>query len=236
MPTPRELIVDNVARVREQVAAAAVAAGRRPDEVKLVAVSKYVDADVAALLVAAGCSALGEARPQQLWEKAEAPALAGVEWHLIGALQRNKIRRTLPLVSLIHSIDSERLLAAIDEQAATLGLSAPVRLLLEVNCSGDVAKHGFAAEEVRRLLPTLPDYTRVAVAGLMTMAALDGNDAVAHANFAALRTLRDELASNAPPGVDLRELSMGMSGDFATAIAEGATIVRIGSSLFEGII
>lgn len=236
MPTPRELIADNVARVREGIAAAAIAAGRQPDEIKLVAVSKYVDAAVAALLVDAGCRALGEARPQQLWEKAESPSLTGVEWHLIGALQRNKIRRTLPLVSLIHSVDSVRLLAAIDEQAAALDLPAPARLLLEVNCSGDAAKHGFAADEVRRLLPTLADYPHVAVAGLMTMAALDGDDAVAHANFAALRTLRDELAPNAPPGVDLRELSMGMSGDFTAAIAEGATIVRIGSSLFEGIV
>lgn len=236
MPTPRELIADNVARIREQIAAAAAAAGREPSEVKLVAVSKYVDVATASLLVETGCRALGEARPQQLWEKAESAALAGVEWHLIGALQRNKIRRTLSLVSLIHSVDSERLLAAIDEQAAALSLPTPVRILLEVNCSGDAAKHGFAAEEVRRLLPTLLDYRHVAVTGLMTMAALDGDDSVSHANFAALRTLRDELASNAPPEVNLNDLSMGMSGDFAAAIAEGSTIVRIGSSLFEGII
>ena len=236
MPNPRELIAENVIRVRDQIAAAAVAAGRPPEEVKLVAVSKYVDAATAAMLVDAGCMALGEARPQQLWEKAESAALAGVEWHLIGALQRNKIRRTLPLVSLIHSVDSERLLAAIDEQVAALQLPAPVRLLLEVNCSGDAAKHGFSGDGVRGIVPTLPNYPHIAVAGLMTMAALDGDDAVAHANFALLRMLRDEVAANAPPGVDLRELSMGMSGDFAAAIAEGATIVRIGSSLFEGII
>jgi PLP dependent protein len=228
------MIADNVARIREQMATAAAAAGRNPAEIKLVAVSKYVDAATAALLVEAGCRSLGEARPQQLWEKAAAPELADVEWHLIGRLQRNKVRRTLPLVTLIHSVDSERLLAAIDDEAAALQL-AP-RVLLEVNCSGDSAKQGFTVEQVRRLAPTLADYSHVQVAGLMTMAALDGNEAVAHANFAALRTLRDELVRESPPNVSLAELSMGMSGDFAAAIAEGATIVRIGSSLFEGVI
>jgi pyridoxal phosphate enzyme (YggS family) len=234
MPTPRELIAANVARIRERIAAAAQAAGRDPVEIKLVAVSKYVDAATAALLVDAGCHALGEARPQQLWDKAAAPALAGVEWHLIGRLQRNKIRRTLPLTSLIHSVDSERLLAALDEEAAALGMTS--RVLLEVNCSGDATKQGFTADEVRALLPTIPNYAHLEVAGLMTMASLDGDDAVAHANFAALRALRDELARPSPPNVDLHELSMGMSGDFEIAIAEGATIVRIGSSLFEGVL
>ncbi len=233
MSSARQLIAENVARVRDEIAEAAVAAGREPGDVKLVAVSKYVDAATAALLVAAGCRSLGEARPQQLWEKAAAPELAGVEWHLIGRLQRNKIRRTLPLVSLIHSVDSERLIAAINDEAAVLGLTS--RVLLEVNCSGDAAKQGFAVEEVRALLPAIPNYAHLEVAGLMTMASLDGDDAVAQANFAALRILRDELARDSPPNVTLAELSMGMSGDFEIAIAEGATIVRVGSSLFEGL-
>jgi pyridoxal phosphate enzyme (YggS family) len=234
MATPRELIAANVAHIRECIAAAAQAAARDPAEIKLVAVSKYVDVATAALLVGAGCRSLGEARPQQLWKKAAAPELAGVDWHLIGRLQRNKIRRTLPLASLIHSVDSERLLAAIDEDAASLGLTS--RVLLEVNCSGDATKQGFTAEQVRALLPTIQNYAHLKVGGLMTMAALDGNDAVAHANFAALRTLRDELARQSPPNVNLQELSMGMSGDFEIAIAEGATIVRVGSSLFEGLL
>lgn len=234
MATPRELIAANVARIRERIAAAAKAAGRDPAEITLVAVSKYVDAATAALLVDASCHSLGEARPQQLWEKATASELAGVEWHLIGRLQRNKIRRTLPLVTLIHSVDSERLLAAIDDEGATLELTS--RVLLEVNCSGDATKQGFTSEDVRALLPMLSNYPHVEVAGLMTMAALDGDESIAHANFAALRTLRDELADIAPPNVNLRELSMGMSGDFEIAIAEGATIVRVGSSLFEGVL
>lgn len=233
MPANQQVIADNVARIRERMAAAANAAGRPPDEVKLVAVSKYVDAPTAALLLPAGCDALGEARPQLLWEKAAEPRLAGVEWHLIGRLQRNKIRRTLPFASLIHSVDSERLLAAIDEEAAASNLTS--RLLLEVNCSGDAAKQGFLAEDVRRLVPALTQHRHVSVTGLMTMAALDGDEATARSNFAALRRLRDELAPQSPPNVALAELSMGMSGDFEIAIAEGATIVRIGSSLFKGV-
>jgi pyridoxal phosphate enzyme (YggS family) len=233
MPDPRQLVADNLARVRERIAVAAHAAGRDASSIQLIPVTKYVDAATAALLVDAGCTTLGESRPQQLWEKAAAPNLAGVRWHLIGRLQRNKVRRTLPLVELIHSVDSERLLAEIEEQAAALSLTS--RVLLEVNCSGEADKQGFSANDMRRMLPTLTRFAHVRVGGLMTMAALEGGEATARANFAALRELRDELAAQSPAAVSLDELSMGMSGDFESAIAEGATIVRIGSSLFEGL-
>jgi pyridoxal phosphate enzyme (YggS family) len=233
MPDPRQIIADNVARIQERIAVAATSANRSPGDIKLVAVTKYVDAATAALLLDAGCKTLAESRPQELWAKAAAPELKTARWHLVGRLQRNKVRRTLPLVEFIHSVDSERLLAEINVQAAALDLSPSV--LLEVNCSAEAAKQGFSADEVRRLLPQLPNYPRVRVTGLMTMAALKGGLAVAHENFAALRELRDELATSAPPDVDLRELSMGMSGDFEAAVAEGATMVRIGSSLFEGL-
>ncbi|HEX6961950.1 MAG TPA: YggS family pyridoxal phosphate enzyme, partial [Lacipirellula sp.] len=183
MRDARQIIADNVARIRERIAAAAKAASRDPATIKLVAVSKYIDAATAALLVEAGCKVLGESRPQQLWEKAAAPELAGVQWHLVGRLQRNKVRRTLPLVQLIHSVDSERLLTAINEQAASLGLTP--RLLLEVNCSGDEEKQGFDADELRRLLPTLSQFAHVRIEGLMTMAALEGDEQVARQNFAA---------------------------------------------------
>lgn len=224
-------IAENVARVRERIAVAATAAGRDPASVRLVAVSKYVDVTAAAELLAAGCIDLGESRPQELWDKAAAPELTGVHWHLIGRLQRNKVRRTLPLVSMIHSIDSERLLTAIDEQAAELGLTP--RVLLEVNCSGETAKQGFTADDVRRLLPALGELKRVSVGGLMTMASLEGDESTARVAFGALRNLRDKLTGDCPPNVTLDELSMGMSGDFEAGIAEGATIVRIGSLLFS---
>jgi pyridoxal phosphate enzyme (YggS family) len=228
-----QTIADNLARVRERIAIAAESAGRSPDEVMLVAVSKYVDVEQTATLLEAGCTVLGESRPQQLWDKTAAPQLLKAEWHLIGHLQRNKVRKTLPLVTLIHSVDSMRLLEAINEYAVEIGTTAQV--LLEVNCSGDAAKHGLTDDGHKRLLPELSRLENVQVQGLMTMAALEGNAATASSNFSDLRKLRDQVRSECPPNVALNELSMGMSHDFEIAIHEGATLVRIGSLLFEGL-
>ena len=223
---------ENLHRVRERIARTAESAGRHPDEIKLVGVTKYVGVREALELATAGCTDLAESRPQELWSKAA--ALPDVRWHLVGHLQRNKVRRTLPLVSLIHSVDSERLLAAIsEERAATDDYSPPASVLLEVNTSGEPAKHGLAPDAVEPLLAAAPRYAHVAICGLMTMAALEGGTEVAARNFATLRELRDRLIPNAPDGVRLDELSMGMSGDFEVAIREGATIVRIGSLLWE---
>jgi PLP dependent protein len=227
------IIADNLARVRERIANAAISVGRSPDDMQLVAVSKYVGVRETAALLSAGQSILGESRPQQLWEKAAAPELAMAKWHLVGHLQRNKVRRTLPVVDLIHSVDSLRLIESINELATELEIQ--VRVLLEVNCSGEAAKHGLTANGLRQLLPQLATFKRVQVRGLMTMAALEGDNTLAARNFAALRQLRDELRSHAPANVCLDELSMGMSHDFEVAIREGATIVRVGSALFEGI-
>ena len=223
-------IAENVAQVRGRIAAAAVRSGRTADDVILVAVTKYVSADVIRPLVAAGCHDLGESRPQQLWDKAEALADLSIRWHMIGHLQRNKVCRTLPLVTLIHSVDSVRLLAEIDEQC-----SGALTVLLEVNISGEAAKHGFTSEAIEPLLTELVGYRNIAVRGLMCMAGLEGDREAARRDFTALRELRDRLRSNCPPNVTLDELSMGMSGDYETAIEEGATIVRVGSALFEGI-
>lgn len=228
-----EQISGNVERVRQQIAKAAESAGRSADDVQLVAVSKYVGVAESAALVAAGCQPLGESRPQQLWEKAADVELANVDWHLIGHLQRNKVRRTLPLVSLIHSVDSLRLLKTIDENAKQLGRKTSV--LLEVNCSGEEAKHGLVPDELKQLLEVAPEFDHVEITGLMTMAAREGGETVAAENFSKLRNLRDEVTRDCPADILLRELSMGMSHDFETAIREGATIVRIGSLLFDGI-
>ena len=226
-------LADNLAAVQMRIAAAATRSGRSAEEVTLVAVTKYVGvAEVRALMVA-GCRDLGESRPRELWLKAKAIPEGEVHWHLIGHLQRNKIRRTLPLAALVHSVDSLRLLSELDAEAMRLG--QPVQVLLEVNCSGDAAKHGFKPAAVSALLPELARFPHVQVRGLMTMAALGGDAGTARRNFAQLRELRDQLRGNCPPGVSLDELSMGMSGDFEAAIEEGATIVRIGSALFEGL-
>jgi pyridoxal phosphate enzyme (YggS family) len=235
-------IADNLRRVRARIARAAESCGRREDEITLVGVTKYVGARETAELVAAGCVDLGEARPQELWTKAAQATIASgspaIRWHLIGHLQRNKVRRTLPLVKLIHSIDSGRLLAEIDAEAGTLAeivdnFSSPAQLLLEVNTSGETAKHGLAPDDVEPLLAAAPQFPNVAICGLMTMAALEGGPAVAARNFSALRELRDRLRPLAPNNVRLDELSMGMSGDYEVAIREGATIVRVGSALWE---
>jgi hypothetical protein len=234
MSTRAVRIADNLNRVRERIAAAAASADRRPEEVQLVGVTKYVGSAEAAELLAAGCPHLGESRPQQLWDKAVEPSLTGARWHLIGHLQRNKVRRTLPCVDLIHSVDSLRLALTINDVAAELGCST--RVLLEVNCSGDDEKHGLSPDGLKELLPRLEALKHVEACGLMTMAARVGDDFVAAGNFAVLRELRDAMKSECPPSVHLTELSMGMSNDFEIAIRAGATIVRIGSLLFDGIL
>ncbi|MCE5302647.1 MAG: YggS family pyridoxal phosphate-dependent enzyme [Planctomycetaceae bacterium] len=231
MSDPAVQIADNVARVRSHIADAAARVGRSPDAVTLVAVTKYVSAEMVRPLVAADCFELGESRPQKLWDKAAALADLPVRWHMIGHLQRNKVRKTLPLVTLIHSIDSPQLLTEIDEQA-----EQPVRALLEVNISGEAAKHGFTPESLERFLPELAKCRHVTVHGLMAMAALEGGPDEARRDFAALRQLRDRLQTQCPPGMTLNELSMGMSNDFEAAIEEGATLVRVGSALFEGVL
>jgi pyridoxal phosphate enzyme (YggS family) len=224
-------IAARLERVREQIAEAAARAGRSPEEITLVGVTKYVDAAHARALAVAGCVDLGESRPQSLWEKATELSDLPVHWHLIGHLQRNKVKRTLPLVSLLHSGDSLRLLETVNEEAAALG--RPIDALLEVNISGDTAKHGFATEELQPSLAAIAELSHVRIRGLMTMAALEGGPERARRDFAALRELRDALRRDCPPAIRLDELSMGMSGDFAEAIAAGATLVRIGSSLWE---
>jgi PLP dependent protein len=223
-------IAENVAQVRGRIADAAARSGRKPDDITLVAVTKYVSAEVVRPLVAAACLDLGESRPQKLWEKAEALAALPIRWHLIGHLQTNKIRRTLPLLAMIHSIDSPRLLDAINAES-----NRPLPALLEVNTSGEAAKGGLSPEMVEPLLVQAAGCRNVAIRGLMCMAGLEGGLDVARRDFAALRELRDRLRRNCPPGVALDDLSMGMSGDYEIAIQEGATIVRVGSALFEGV-
>jgi pyridoxal phosphate enzyme (YggS family) len=227
------LIRENLARVRERIEAAAARCGRQAHDVKLVGVTKYVDESIVRGLAEAGLLDLGESRPQELWKKADALSDLPIRWHLIGHLQRNKVRRTLPLKPCIHSADSLRLLGEINSEAASLGVKADV--LLEVNVSGEPAKHGLEPGAMEPLLPQIAALPNIAVHGLMTMAALDGGPDRARRDFAALRELRDRLLPGCPQSISLRELSMGMSGDFEIAIEEGATIVRVGTALFKSL-
>lgn len=226
---PRTVLAERLAAVRGRIAAACRRVGRDPHEVTLVAVTKTATPHIAAMTLELGVTDLAESRPQELWKKAA--AVPAARWHLIGHLQRNKIERTVPLVTLIHSADSERLLAALN--AFGVARHEPVPVLLEVNCSREATKGGFAPEAVPPLSDRLVELPGIALRGLMTMAAYSDNPDDARPVFAELRQLRDQL--QARTGLPWPHLSMGMSGDFEVAVEEGATLVRIGTTLFGGL-
>ncbi|MFM8377759.1 MAG: YggS family pyridoxal phosphate-dependent enzyme [Planctomycetia bacterium] len=231
-------IRDNIAAVRDRIAAACSRAGRDPATVRLVAVTKYVAADVTRLVLEAGLVDLAESRPQAIWTKAAALATArpAPRWHLIGHLQRNKVRRTLPLLAMLQSLDSLRLLEAIEADADRERPGDHLPVLVEVNLTDDPGRSGAAWGDVPALVRAAAASPRVRLCGLMGMAGHpDAAQADARRDFARLRFLRDELAATLPDPAALAELSMGMSGDYEAAILEGATIVRIGSALFEGV-
>ncbi|HEY3965645.1 MAG TPA: YggS family pyridoxal phosphate-dependent enzyme [Planctomycetaceae bacterium] len=227
-------IQQNLANVRQRIDAACRRSRREPSAVTLVAVTKYAEREWVRQCVALGVAELGENRPQQLVQRA-GEITEKVHWHLIGHLQRNKVRSILPLTSLVHSIDSVRLLGAIERIAGELDLTP--RVLLEVNLSGETAKHGFQVDELRAAWEEIQRVERTQVEGLMTMAAYSDTPEDARPIFSRLRELRDELRSrsNAPAAARCQHLSMGMTGDFEVAIEEGATLVRIGSALWEGL-
>jgi pyridoxal phosphate enzyme (YggS family) len=217
-------IADNLRLIRARIAVAARAAGRDPDSVQLCAVSKTFPVAAVEEALAAGQTLFGENRVQEALEKI--PLVLQARWHLIGHLQSNKVRKILPLVEMIHSVDRADLARDISRIALELGLRCQV--LLQVNVASDDAKFGFTAGGARDAFAELTTLPGLDIRGLMTIPPLEGDP---RPHFAALRRLRDELATPAHP---LPELSMGMSGDFPAAIAEGATIVRVGSAIFGG--
>lgn len=225
----RSVLTERIAQVQTRIIEACRRAGRDPGGVTLVAVTKTVSPRVAAVAAELGLRDLGESRPQELWKKADKST--SVQWHLIGHLQRNKIDRTVPLVALIHSVDSDRLLEALDAFGRKRG--TPVPVLLEVNCSGETSKGGFSPVEALVVGDRAATLTGVTVRGLMTMAAFADDPQQARPTFVTLRELRDSLRKQT--GQPLAELSMGMSNDFEVAVEEGATLVRIGTTLFEGL-
>jgi pyridoxal phosphate enzyme (YggS family) len=227
----REALAARLKAVEERIEAACRRAGRTRSDVTLVAVTKTISAETAALLPSLGLLDLGESRPQELWRKAK--LVPFVRWHQVGHLQRNKIEATLPLVHLIHSVDSVRLLKALNQEAAKQ--QRTVVVLLEVNVSREPNKHGFAPEEIPDLAKSIADLKHVQVTGLMTMAALESEPERSRATFAELRRLRDQCRPDFLPPHELRQLSMGMTNDFEVAIEEGATLIRLGTVLFEGL-
>ena len=231
----RSLLAGRLEAVEERLASACRRAGRSRADVTLVAVTKSVSPEVAAALLELGVGDLGESRPQELWRKAAALPQS-VRWHLVGHLQRNKVERTVPLVHMIHSADSGRLLDVLDQAAAGQKTQQqPLPVLLEVNASGEERKHGFAPTDLPGLASRILACQHLLVVGLMTMAAWEEDPERCRPTFAALRELRDRLRAVLGPAHPLPHLSMGMSNDFAVAVEEGATLVRIGTALFEGV-
>lgn len=234
MPTTStlETIRRNLDRVRETLSAAADRSGRKADDVTLVAVTKYAEIEWVNALLELGERSLGESRPQQMVERAS-QFPSNVQWHLIGHLQRNKVRPVLPIADVIHSVDSVRLLDRINSLAKEIGTSP--RVLLEVNVSDEAAKDGFAADELLRQAAGFSQFEHVRIDGLMTMAPFADDVETARPIFARLRELAGEVRARVSGIHSVRELSMGMSRDFTVAIEEGATIIRVGRTLFEGL-
>ena len=217
-------IETGLAEVKARLAAALKAAGRAEGDARLIAVSKTFPAECAAEAYRCGQHAFGENRVQELAEKA--PKLpSDIEWHLIGHLQQNKVRVALEHASWIHSIDSLALLQRTVRIAGELGVTP--KLLLEVNISGEESKFGLTPADVPSVLEGCPTPM---LAGFMTVAPLGASETELHRIFGGLRKLRDEM--EAKSGLRLPELSMGMSGDFEIAVAEGATMVRVGTAIF----
>jgi pyridoxal phosphate enzyme (YggS family) len=226
--TRAETIAANLADVRARIAAAERAAGRAPGSVRLVAVSKKMIADDVRAALAAGQRVFGESYGQELRDKRAALAAEATppEWHFIGPLQSNKVKYVAGQAALIHAVDSATLLEAIEARGA------PQACLVQVNVAGETQKRGVAPGDLPALLDRFAALTQVRCEGLMVIPPLGAAPEDARPHFAALRALRARESAHPRPHVDLRELSMGMSADVEIAIAEGATLVRIGTAIF----
>ena len=223
------MIQDNVKRVLDEIASAAIKSGRKPEDVTLVGVTKTVGWEQAKELMEAGVMHLGENRVQSLLEKYDVLKDAPV-WHLIGHLQTNKVKYIKDKVSLIHSVDSFRLAEEIDKQFQKAGRKA--KILLQVNVSGEESKFGVTPNDAFCLAEQISNLSNVEVLGLMTMAPKTDHPEETRKFFYSLHKLSVDIGAKKYDNINMRHLSMGMSGDYKEAIYEGATIVRVGSALF----
>ncbi len=222
-------IAERLSAVKEEIRTAALDAGRNPDEVRLVAVSKTRPAADVAAAFQAGQIIFGENYVQEFRAKT-AEVTKAVEWHFIGHLQSNKVRQIAGLVNVIHSLDRLSLAEEISRQWGKLSQSCDV--LVQVNISGEVTKSGTTAADALQLVRDIAQLPNIRIKGLMTMPPFFDDPEAARPYFAGLRQLADLIAAENIPSVEMKELSMGMSGDFAAAIREGATLVRIGTAIF----
>lgn len=223
-------IAENVALVRERIEAAALSCGRRPEEIRLVAASKMNGAARVREAYTAGIHCFGENRVQEYREKDAEHAYDGAEVHIIGCLQRNKAKYVAGRVELIQSVDSVELMREL--QRLCEKRDAEQRVLLEVNLAGEASKTGCPLGELPRLLEAAAENGRVKVCGLMGIAPISGSEAENRTFFADMYQLFVDIRAKKYDNISMVELSMGMSGDFEAAIREGATMVRVGSSIF----
>jgi pyridoxal phosphate enzyme (YggS family) len=226
-------IAQDIARVQERIAAAARRAGRSPDEITLLAVSKTVEPARICQAYETGIRVFGENRVQEFEEKATSVAsLGGCEWHMIGHLQTNKAAKAAELFQAVDSLDSLRLAEKLN--AAASALSRRLKVLIEINLGGEAAKSGVAPKsvELEEILRAAPQLTALQIVGLMAIPPFTENPDDARPYFRQLRELRDQIARRSLPAVQMAVLSMGMSHDFEAAIAEGSTRVRIGTAIF----
>lgn len=220
---------ERLAEIRGRVGEALERGGRGPDEARILVASKYYEPAQISALAGAGVDLLGENRAQDLTRKYEMFGDA-FEWHFIGHLQRRKVKDVIPLVTLIHAVDSVRLIEELKKRAPESG----VDVLLQLNVSGEESKYGVGEGEAGRLLEAAAaSEGRVRVRGLMTVAPLVEQPEDVRYVFAKLRAIRDRLSDDWSPHFDLPELSMGMSGDYEVAVEEGATLIRIGRAIIE---
>jgi hypothetical protein len=227
---PIDILRERVAAVRSRIGAAAARAGRESGKVTLVAVTKTVSPAVVALVPLAGILDVGENRvPPAQAKRTSAPA--GLRWHLIGHLQRNKARRALEIFTIFHSVDSERLLVHLDRIAGEMAVAPEV--LLQVKISGEAQKHGVAPDDVRSLLSAAAEAKALRVRGLMAMASFVDDPEDVREEFRLLAGLLAEANRDGWYREPLTELSMGMTNDFEVAVEEGATMVRVGTALFR---
>jgi PLP dependent protein len=229
-PSSADAIARNVREVLDRIGRAAIRAGRRPEAVSLVAVTKTVSVDRIRQAVDAGLRILGESRLQEALPKIEALGGRDLRWHFIGALQRRKVKAVVGTFDLIHSVDSLELAVEIDRRAGEAGIRQSV--LLEINVGGEATKAGFPPGKAADAVTELAALPHLAVTGLMAIPPLESDAEASRPYFKTMRELARSLASPRLQRIRMEELSMGMSGDFEVAVEEGATMVRIGTAIF----
>lgn len=225
----RQTVVENLAEVEKRICAACERAGRRRDEVTLIAVSKTKPVSMIEELLPGGTRDFGENKVQELCEKYE-QLPKDIRWHLIGHLQRNKVKYAVDKAVLIHSVDSLRLAQAISDEGVKRQITVPI--LVEVNAAGEESKFGVSPEETEELVRQIAKLPAVSVRGLMTIAPFVADPEENRTYFAKLKKLCVDIKNKNIDNVSMSVLSMGMTGDYEVAIEEGATMIRVGTGIF----